>query len=50
MTPFMPLIYEDLKDGTLRAPLWMMRTRPQGFATKNPVRENNPIPPESEDD
>lgn len=49
MTPFMPLISEDLKDGTVRAPLWLMRTRPQGFATENPVRENNPIPPESED-
>lgn len=49
MTPFMPLIYEDLKDGALRAPLWIMRTRPQGFSTRNPVREDNPIPPESED-
>jgi len=49
MTPMMPMIYEDLKDGALRAPLWIMRTRPQGFATENPVREDNPIPPESKE-
>ncbi|MBE7064309.1 MAG: spore germination protein [Ruminococcaceae bacterium] len=49
MTPMMPLIWEDLKDGAVRAPLWVMRTRPVGFATENPIRENNPIPPESEE-
>ena len=49
MTPMMPLIWEDLKDGAVRAPLWIMRTRPVGFSRSNPVRENNPIPPESEE-
>lgn len=46
MAPVMPLVSEDLKDGTVRAPLWLMRTRPAGFSEKNPVRENTPIPPD----
>ena len=49
MTPMMPLISEDLKDGAVRAPLWLMRTRPAGFSVKNPVRESTPIPPESKE-
>ncbi len=37
--PFAPLKIKDLKDTLVRAPLWLMRERPQKLAVQNPVRE-----------
>ena len=45
MSPFMPMVGSDQKDGVIRAPLWLMRTRPKGLSKKNPVREDTVIPP-----
>lgn len=32
LKPFAPLVWEDLKDSMIRAPLWMMKTRPEMIA------------------
>lgn len=39
MTPFAPLVGPDLKDTFIRAPLWMMRERPQRIKSDNKVRQ-----------
>jgi spore germination protein KA len=46
LSPVIPFNIRDQKDTLVRAPLWMMRTRPHLLARKNRVRENNPIPPD----
>ena len=48
MSPFVPFNLHGQKDTVLRAPLWIMRTRPRGLASGNRVRENNPIPPDED--
>ncbi|MFS0782207.1 spore germination protein [Bacillus sp. 1P06AnD] len=39
LTPFAPLRWKDLKDTIIRAPIFMMNTRPSETLTKNKVRE-----------
>ncbi len=39
LKPFGPLFAKDLKDTLVRAPLWMMKERPQRLADHNPVRQ-----------
>jgi hypothetical protein len=34
MSPFMPFEGEDIKDSFLRAPLWLMKRRPQVLGGK----------------
>jgi spore germination protein KA len=46
MTPIVPFNLSDQKDTVIRAPLWLMRTRPHSLAKKNRVRENTPVPPD----
>lgn len=47
-SPFFPCRANDLKDTFIRAPLWMMRTRPHKMAPGDAVREHTPIPPDDE--
>ncbi|MBD2868350.1 spore germination protein [Paenibacillus arenilitoris] len=46
--PFAPLYFKDLKDTLVRAPLWLMRERPQKLAVNNPVREQIELEPRKE--
>jgi len=46
--PFFPCRPEDLKDTFIRAPLWVMRTRPSEMASGDRIRENTPIPPDDQ--
>lgn len=43
--PFLPFSARDWKDTWIRAPLWLMRTRPVRMAEQDEVRENCPVPP-----
>lgn len=45
LSPIVPLEEDDLKDALVRFPLWMMHKRPQGMADKDPVRQQEPVPP-----
>lgn len=48
MVPFAPVIWSDLKDSILRAPLWLMNTRPKGIAwraSKRQSKNNSPAKP-----
>ena len=40
-SPIAPATLSDLKDTFIRAPWWMMRTRPRPLGVKNPVRQNS---------
>jgi spore germination protein KA len=40
LTPISPFVPNNLKDTVVRAPWWMMITRPRLFAKKNVVRQN----------
>lgn len=44
LSPFAPLRTDDLKDSVFRAPLWLLRRRPVGMASRNPIREDSPVP------
>ena len=46
MAPIVPFNLSDQKDTLIRAPLWLMRTRPHLLAKRNKVRENTPVPPD----
>ncbi len=46
LAPIVPFNLSDQKDTLIRAPLWLMRTRPHLLAKKNKVRENTPVPPD----
>ncbi len=39
MTPFAPMVMADLKDTFIRAPLWLMKERPQRIKSGNKVRQ-----------
>ncbi|MDQ0113595.1 spore germination protein [Paenibacillus harenae] len=39
MTPFAPFVGPDLKDTFVRAPLWLMKERPQRIKSDNKVRQ-----------
>ncbi len=47
-SPFFPCRPEDIKDTFIRAPLWVMRTRPTNMASGDKIRENTPVPPDDE--
>lgn len=38
--PFAPMYLKDMKDTLVRAPLWMMRERPEKLASSNRVRQD----------
>jgi spore germination protein KA len=40
LKPFGPLFAKDMKDTLVRAPLWLMKERPQHLASKNPIRQD----------
>lgn len=46
--PFAPLFLKDMKDTLVRAPLWLMKERPQNLASNNSVREDMEIEPRKE--
>lgn len=46
--PFAPLYLKDLRDTLVRAPLWMLRQRPQKLAEKNQVRQQIKLEPRKE--
>ncbi|MDQ6420964.1 spore germination protein [Paenibacillus sp. LHD-117] len=48
LKPFAPFYWKDFKDTLLRAPLWMMRERPQKLANQDQVREESAIEPRRE--
>lgn len=45
LSPIVPLQIQDIKDSLIRAPLWMMLTRPHNMANKNQTRQKFFIPP-----
>lgn len=53
LTPITPLTPNDLKDVAVRAPIWMMLTRPRLIGWQDPVRQSfrlMPHPPEDEEE
>ncbi|MGG6312729.1 spore germination protein [Paenibacillus macerans] len=49
LMPVAPMVWSNLKDVFVRFPLWNMRTRPDGIAGKNRIRQKKilkPQPPE----
>ena len=44
MAPYAPMVIPDMKDSILRAPWWLMRTRPQIYSVTNEVRNRTPQP------
>ncbi len=48
VSPFLPYSARGIKDTFVRAPLWLMRTRPVKMAENDEVRENCQIPPGEE--
>lgn len=53
LTPIAPLTPNDLKDVAVRAPIWMMLTRPRLIGWQDPVRQSfrlMPHPPEDEEE
>lgn len=48
LTPFAPFKLKDLKDTLVRAPLWLMRERPQLLPSKNKIRQQTEIEPRKE--
>ncbi len=45
LSPIVPLQIQDIKDSLIRAPLWMMLTRPHNMANKDQTRQKFFIPP-----
>ncbi|WP_308530948.1 spore germination protein [uncultured Paenibacillus sp.] len=46
LMPVAPLIWSNLKDVFIRFPLWNMRTRPDGIAGKNRIRQKKFLKPQ----
>ncbi|GJM82686.1 hypothetical protein HMSSN139_51820 [Paenibacillus sp. HMSSN-139] len=46
LMPVAPLIWSNLKDVFIRFPLWSMRTRPDGIAGKNRIRQKKFLKPQ----
>ncbi len=46
LSPFAPLTVNDLKDTTIRAPLWTMLKRPRVIEWRDPEREESGLRPE----
>ncbi|MCK8488372.1 spore germination protein [Paenibacillus sp. MBLB2552] len=46
LMPVAPLIWSNLKDVFIRFPLWSMRTRPDGIAGKNRIRQKKTLKPQ----
>ncbi len=44
LSPLAPMRPADLKDSVIRAPLWLMKTRPTGMARQNPTRQKDNTP------
>ncbi|WP_249226690.1 spore germination protein [Alicyclobacillus mengziensis] len=44
MAPYAPLSFPEMKDTILRAPWWLMKTRPQIFSPTDAVRNKTPEP------
>jgi len=49
-SPIAPFVFKDTKDMLIRAPLWLMLSRPQGMARNNKKRMEYFIPPAGESD
>ncbi len=47
VSPFSPMIIQDLKDTIVRLPIWAMLTRPRLISQKNIFRQNRPPRPKS---
>lgn len=45
LSPIVPLQVQDLKDSLIRAPLWMMITRPHNMANRDRTRQSFFVPP-----
>lgn len=50
MSPLAPSTFSDLKDVFIRAPLWLMRTRPRVLGVKNQNRQKPNLKPTPPDD
>ncbi|WP_224726766.1 spore germination protein [Paenibacillus vietnamensis] len=48
LKPFAPSYFRDMKDTLVRAPMWLMRNRPERLASENKVRQNIVIEPRKE--
>lgn len=48
LKPFAPLFLKDMKDTLVRAPLWLMRERPQRISDKNRIRQKADPEPRKE--
>ncbi|WP_138753747.1 spore germination protein [Paenibacillus sinopodophylli] len=46
--PFAPFFLKDMKDTLVRAPLWLMRERPQKLGNQNKVRQDMELEPRKE--
>ncbi|WP_139996910.1 spore germination protein [Paenibacillus paridis] len=46
--PFAPMFLKDMKDTLVRAPLWLMRERPQKLASGNRIRQSIETEPRKE--
>lgn len=45
-TPIAPMIWKELKDSVIRAPLWLMKLRPQPITWKNTQRQDFSLKPD----